>query len=197
MESSVQTVVAKAYFSYNYPSFYLAKYPSLMKLISVDKTRYRKHFNQLLFGCALCLAILSLLISYTLIALFPDPSGSHFHWNAIGVLVSAALVGFILYKYRHHPYFTEVYYVWQLKQSLNKITRKMRKIEAAAKQGNPDAMLILQYSYSGSRLLWKLDDNTLIMDELAVKQTELNNLAEKYHVSLNIDKYNETLLQKF
>ncbi|MBO1518653.1 DUF3087 domain-containing protein [Oceanisphaera pacifica] len=167
-----------------------------MKLIAVDKERYRKHFNRLLFGCAVCLAVCSLVISYTLIALFPDPSGSHFHWNAIGVLISAALVGGALYHYRHHEYLTEVYYVWRLKQSLNKITRKMRKVEAAAKQGNPDAMLILQYSYSGSRLLWKLDDNTLIMDELAVKQTELNNLAEKYNITLDVDNYDEQLLAK-
>lgn len=168
-----------------------------MKLIEIDKTRYRKHFNRVLIGCALSLAICSLLLSRLLITLFPDPSGSHFHWNAIGVLVSAALVGFLLNKNRHHPYLTEVYYVWLLKQSLNKITRKMRKLEAAAKQGNADAILALHYSYSGSRLLWKLDDNTIIMDELAVKEAELSNLAEQHNVILNVNDYNEQLLKQF
>ncbi|WP_417615287.1 DUF3087 domain-containing protein [Oceanisphaera sp.] len=168
-----------------------------MKLIEVDKERYRKHLNRVLVACALCLAISSLLLSQFLIYLFPDPSGSHFHWNAIGVLVSAALVGLTLSKCRHHSYLTEVYYVWQLKQVLNKITRKMRKLEAAAQQGNADAMLALQYSYSGSRLLWQLDDNTIIMDELAVKQTTLNNLAEQHNVKLNLDDFNEQLLKQF
>lgn len=187
-------MVAGGLFGYNAHYFYIK---SVMKLIEIDKERYRKHLNRVLIGCALSLAICSLILSQLLIYLFPDSSGSHFHWNAIGVLVSAALVGITLSKNRHHPYLTEVYYVWQLKQALNKITRKMRKLEAAAQQGNADAMLALQYSYSGSRLLWRLDDNTIIMDELAVKQTELNNLAEKHNVSLNVDEYNEQLLKQF
>lgn len=187
-------MVAGSFLGYNTHYFY---FKSAMKLIEIDKERYRKHLNRVLVGCAFSLAIFSLMLSQLLIFLFPDPSGSHFHWNAIGVLVSAALVGFLLSKNRHHSYLSEVYYVWQLKQALNKITRKMRKLEAAAQQGNADAMLALQYSYSGSRLLWQLDDNTIIMDELAVKQTELNNLAEKYNVSLNVDEYNEQLLKQF
>jgi hypothetical protein len=42
---------------------------------------------------------------------------------------------------------TEVVYVWELKQALNKITRKMRKLKEAAETRNVDAMLAMQYSY--------------------------------------------------
>lgn len=168
-----------------------------MKLINIDKTRYRRHLTRVMWGCALSLAVLSLLSSQLLIALFPDPSGSHFHWNALGVLGSALLIGLMLSKYREHPYLTEVVYVWELKKSLNKIARKLRKVEAAAKQGDIDAMLALQYSYAGSRLLWQLDDNMIVSDELAIKQTELNNLAEQFNVTLDADDYHESRLDKF
>lgn len=180
-----------------YNSAHFIDIKRLMTLIDIDKTRYRRRLNQVLIGSALTLAVLSLLFSQILIAVFPDPSGSHFHWNALGVAVSAAIVGFALSHYRHHPYLKEVLYVWELKRALNRITRKLRKVEAAAKQGNIDAMLALQFNYAGSRQLWLLDDNTLIMDELAVKQSELDDLAERCNVTLNVADYQQSMLKQF
>ena len=113
------------------------------------------------------------------------------------MIVAAAIVGFSLSHYRHHTYLTEVLYVWELKRSLNKITRKMRKTEAAAKNGNINAMQALQFSYAGSRQLWQLDDNIIIMEELAIKQAELEALAGQFNVTLNIADYEESMLSEF
>jgi hypothetical protein len=168
-----------------------------MQLIKIDKARYRRHLNRVIFGCIAALAIGSLAISQTLIALFPDPSGSHFHWNLLGVVISTATVGWLLNKYRTHPFMTEVVYVWQLKQALNSITRKMAKLKTAGQQGNVDALLALQYSYAGSRLLWHLDDNSIVMEELALAQLELDSLAAKYNLTLDVDEYDEQILKQF
>ncbi|HCV04329.1 DUF3087 domain-containing protein [Pseudoalteromonas sp. MEBiC 03607] len=168
-----------------------------MKLIQIDKARYRKHLNQVIIACVIALAVGSLAISQTLIALFPDPSGSHFHWNLLGVVVCSLLVGFVLNKYRNHDYMTEIVYVWELKKALNKITRKMPKLKAAGREGNADALLAIHYSYAGSRLLWQLDDNTITMDELAIKQAELDSVAEKYNLSLDAERYDESILKQF
>lgn len=168
-----------------------------MQLIDIDKARYQKHLKIVFIGCAVSLAVGSLALSQTLIALFPDESGSHFHWNLLGVVVSAFTLGWLLNKYRQHDFMREVTYVWELKQALNKITRKMPKLEKAALEGNRDAMLAMQYSYAGSRFLWKLDDNTLTLDELAIKQFELDRLAEKFHVTLSVADYDEKILAAF
>ncbi|UJX24799.1 MULTISPECIES: DUF3087 domain-containing protein [Pseudoalteromonas] len=168
-----------------------------MKLIQIDKARYRKHLNHVIIACVIALAVGSLAISQTLIALFPDPSGSHFHWNLLGVVVCSVLVGFVLNKYRNHDYMTEIVYVWELKKALNKITRKMPKLKAAGREGNADALLAIHYSYAGSRLLWQLDDNTITMDELAIKQAELDSVADKYNLSLDAERYDETILKQF
>lgn len=168
-----------------------------MTLTDIDKVRYRRRLNHVFIGSGLALALLSLLISQALIAAFPDASGSHFHWNALGVLVAAAIVGFSLSHYRDHAYLREVLYVWELKRSLNKITRKMRKVEAAAQSGNTNAMQTLNFSYAGSRQLWQLDDNMIIMDELAIKQTELAALAGRFNVTLDIADYEESMLSEF
>jgi hypothetical protein len=168
-----------------------------MKLIQIDKARYRKHLNQVIIACVIALAVGSLAISQTLIALFPDPSGSHFHWNLLGVVVCSLLVGFVLNKYRNHDYMTEIVYVWELKKALNKITRKMPKLKAAGREGNADALLAIHYSYAGSRLLWQLDDNTITMDELAIKQSELDSVADKYNLSLDAERYDESILKQF
>ncbi len=168
-----------------------------MKLIDIDKTRYRKHLNRVIAACIATLVIVSLAISQTLIALFPDESGSHFHWNLFGVVVAVVLIGITLKHYRKHTYMVEVTYVWDLKQSLNKINRKIRKVEALTKQGNTQAMLVLQYSYAGSKQLWQLDDNTILMDELIIKQAELDSLAQQFNVQLNADDYDEVYLSHF
>ncbi|MDP5291122.1 DUF3087 domain-containing protein [Oceanimonas sp. CHS3-5] len=168
-----------------------------MKLKDIDKGRYRRHLNRVFIGSALALAVLSLGISQLLIAFFPDADGNHFHWNLLGVVFAALLVGAGLSRSRRHPFMTEVVYVWELKQRLNKISRKRRQIEAAAKEGDATAMQVLQFCYAGSRQLWQLDDNTIVMDELSAKETELNNLAEEHGVTLDTDAYDEAMLDRF
>ena len=168
-----------------------------MKLIKIDKQRYRKHLNRVIAAAIAALVIGSLSIAQGLIALFPDPSGSHFHWNLLGVILTGLGIALVLNRYKQHSYMNEVTYVWELKKSLNKITRKLRKLQAAAQEGKVDAMIALQYSYAGSRLLWELDDNMIIMDELAVAQAELDRLAEQYCLTLNADDYDESMLKQF
>jgi len=168
-----------------------------MKLIKINKARYRRHLKLVFAGCAVGLAVGSLVVSQILIAFFPDVSGSHFHWNLLGVAVTGLTIGWLLNKYRKHSFMTEVVYVWDLKQLLNKINRKMSTLNTAALKGNANAMLAIHYSYAGSRLIWELDDNTLTMDELAVKQAELDSLARKFNVSLNVDEYDGGILAQF
>jgi hypothetical protein len=168
-----------------------------MQLIEINKARYNRHVKLVFAACAGALAIGSLSVSQLLIAIFPADSGSHFHWNLLGVVVTAIAIAWLLNKVRQHEFMREVTYVWELKQTLNKIHRKMRALEVAASEGNISAMLAMQYSYAGSRLLWQLDDNTLTLDELAIKQAELDRLAEKFTVTLKANDYDESMLKAF
>jgi len=168
-----------------------------MQLIKINKERYRRHLNYVIVACVATLLAGSLGISQILIALFPDESGSHFHWNLAGVVTASLIIGFWLNKYKSHDFMTEVTYVWELKKALNRINRRMLKLKAAAQEGNVDAMLAINYSYAGSRLLWQLDDNTIIMDQLAIDQAALDSLAAKYNLTLDIEKYDESVLKKF
>ncbi|NOH81469.1 DUF3087 domain-containing protein [Vibrio sp. RE86] len=168
-----------------------------MKLQKIDKQLYRSRLNVVIVSCIAALAVASLAISQTLIALFPSESGSHFHWNLLGVVVSAIGVVVTLSKLKSHPKMHEVAYVWDLKQSLNLIYRKKRKLDAAAEQGNADAMLALQFSYEGSRQLWQLDDNTITMDSLNTAQEKLDELAKEYGVDLDVSEYHSDILKSF
>ncbi|PML07886.1 hypothetical protein BCT86_01270, partial [Vibrio breoganii] len=143
------------------------------------------------------LAVLSLSISQTLIYLFPSETGSHFHWNLLGVVVSAIAVGMTLRKLKSHPKMFEVAYIWDLKHQLNLIYRKNRKLLAAAEQGNKEAMLALQFSYQGSRQLWQMDDNTITMSSLNTAQNQLDKWVEEYDVQLDISDYHSDLLKEF
>jgi hypothetical protein len=166
-----------------------------MQLINIDKARYRRHLNVVIVACIGSLVIGSIAISQTLIALFPNESGSHFNWNLLGVVVTSITIAWLLNKYRTQDFMTEVVYVWELKQTLNRINRRMPKLKAAASEGNTNALLAIHYCYAGSRLLWQLDDNTIVMDELALQQVELDRLAQQYNLTLNVDDYDERILR--
>ncbi|MGF1908639.1 DUF3087 domain-containing protein [Vibrio kasasachensis] len=168
-----------------------------MQLENIDKQLYRSRLNIVIVACIASLVVLSLAISQTLILLSPFESGSNFYWNLLGVVVSAIVVGMTLIKLKTHPKMREVAYVWDLKQALNLIYRKNRKLLVAAKQGNEDAMLALQFSYQGSRQLWKLDDNTITLSSLNDAQLQLDNWVKEYDVHLDITQYHSELLKAF
>ena len=165
-----------------------------MTLIEVDKKRYRAHLNRVIIGCIASLTIGSLGIAQGLITLLPSDSGSHFHWNLIGVIITSLLIGSQLIKYKKHAYMYEVAYVWDLKQSLNKITRKMRKVKQGVERGDVHAMQALNFFYAGSRQLWLLDDNNITQDELTIWQAELDTKAAQYNIELDTTKYDATTL---
>ena len=168
-----------------------------MQLREIDKTRYRKHLRLVFAGMAAVLIIVAISTSTLLFNLFSTPEASHFMHNLAGVVIAAFFVGFVLTKLRQHPFMFEVVYVWDLKQQLNRISRKQRKIEAAADEGNHDAMIIMNYLYRGSKQLYLLDDNTITMEDLAVKIQVLGSRMEAAGLSLSTDSYDPSMLEKF
>jgi len=168
-----------------------------MQLREIDKTRYRKHLRLVFAGMAAVLIIIAISTSALLINLFSTPEASHFMHNLAGVVIAAFFVGFVLTKLRQHPFMFEVVYVWDLKQQLNRISRKQRKIEAAADEGNHDAMIIMNYLYRGSKQLYLLDDNTITMEDLAVKIEVLGSRMEAAGLSLSTDSYDPSMLDKY
>ncbi|CAM2929432.1 DUF3087 domain-containing protein [Vibrio tubiashii] len=169
----------------------------LMQLQNIDKQLYRSRLNIVIVACIAALSAFSLAISQTLIYLFPAEQGSHFHWNLLGVIVSAIGVVVTLVKLKTHPKMREVAYVWDLKQALNLIHRKNRALQTAAQDGNVNAMLALQFSYEGSRQLWQLDDNTITMNSLNAAQANLEQWVQEYGVTLDISDYHSGLLKSF
>ena len=119
-----------------------------MQLQKINKQRYRRHLNVVIVAIICTLIVGSLIIAQSLIFMFPSQTGSHFIWNLFGVITTSVILLVFLLKYKQHDYLTEVAYVWDLKMALNKITRVAHKLEEPAKQGNPDALLALDFSYS-------------------------------------------------
>ncbi|MCU7958909.1 MAG: DUF3087 domain-containing protein [gamma proteobacterium symbiont of Bathyaustriella thionipta] len=168
-----------------------------MRLKEIDKTRYRKHLKVVFAGIVVALLLITISASTLFIQLFSTPQVSHFWHNLAGVAVAATVVVFILNKLRSHPYMSEVVYVWDLKQQLNKIYRKQRKIEARVEQGDHDAMIIMNFQNKGSKQLYLLDDNTITIDELRIKIQQLDERMQAAGLSLSTDSFDPAMLDKF
>jgi len=168
-----------------------------MQLIEIDKTRYRKHLNVVFAGIVIALVIIGLGSSTLYIHFLSTPEQPHFFHNLAGVITAAGIVIYVLNKLRSHPFMLEVVYVWDLKQQLNRIHRKQRKIEAAVENNDHDAMIILNFQYRGSRQLYELDDNTITMDSLLSKIRVLEKRMQTAGLSLSTDAYDPAILEKF
>ena len=168
-----------------------------MQLRQIDKNRYRKHYRIVFAAITVALIVISLVISTLLIRWFGSPDESHFILNLIGVVIAALVVSYAMYHFREHPFMDEVVYVWNLKKQLNRIYRKQHKIEPLVEDNNVDAMVIMYFMHQGSKQLYELDDNTITMDDLAIKISHLNSKIEENGLKLNTDDYTPDMLRQF
>ncbi len=168
-----------------------------MVLKKIDKTLYRNHLRVVFTGIALALMVISVSTSTLFIYLFSTPEVSHFLHNLAGVVVAAIIVFVALNKFRQHPYMFEVVYVWDLKQQLNRINRKLRKIEVAVESNDNDAMVIMNFMYRGSKQLYELDDNTITMGSLISKINVLEQRMRDSGLSLSTSAYDSAMLDQF
>jgi len=168
-----------------------------MRLENIDKTRYRQRLRIVFVGIVIVLTIVALASSTLLIRLFGTPGETHFWLNLAGVVIGAGAVLLGLIKLRDHPYLREVVYVWDLKQQLNLIHRKQRRIEPLVEENDQDAIAIMVFFYSGSRQLYELDDNTITMDSISLKLRALENQIDELGLSITADSFNKSLLDRF
>jgi hypothetical protein len=168
-----------------------------MQLREINKNRYRKHYRIIFAGMAFVLLVIAPAASALFISLFSNPEGSYFYHNLAGVVVGVAIITFALNKFRQHPFMVEVMYVWDLKQQLNKIHRKQRKIEAAIENNDKDAMIIMNFMLQGSKQLYELDDNTITMDDLLIKKQVHDERMEAAGLSSSTDEYDPAMLERF
>ena len=168
-----------------------------MQLKEIDKTQYRKHLKMVFAGIASTMVVIALGVSNLLIYLLSNPENAYFYHNLAGVAVAGVVVVIMLNKLRQHPYMLEVVYVWDLKQQLNRIQRKLRKIEAAIENNDKDAMIIMNFMYRGSKQLYELDDNIITMEDLLRKTQILDERMQAAGVSLSTELFDVEMLGRF
>ncbi|MDH5426264.1 MAG: DUF3087 domain-containing protein [Gammaproteobacteria bacterium] len=168
-----------------------------MQLKEINKARYSKHLRVVFICIASALIIITASTSALLISLFSNPEASYLFHNLAGVIFAAAIIGFVLNKFRQHVYMHEVAYVWDLKQQLNRIHRKQRKLEDAIARNDKDAMIIMNFMLRGSKQLYELDDNTITMEDLLIKIQTHDKRMQSAGLSLSTDSYNPAMLERF
>lgn len=168
-----------------------------MKLMDIDRKRYRRRLNWVFGGIAVALMTIAIGASSILIRLFSTPEESHFWLNVAGVVIAAAMVLALLQKLRPHPFMKEVVYVWDLKQVLNRIYRRERKLEAAAEAGNSKALIIMNFFYRGSKQLYELDDNLVTIDELIDKIRYHDKRLAEAGLTNDTDTFDTAMLDQF
>ena len=103
----------------------------------------------------------------------------------------------VLQRFRQHSFMHEVVYVWDLKQNLNRIYRKQRKVEAKVEEGDQEAMIIMNFQYRGSKQLYELDDNTITMEGLLDKIRVHEQRAEALGMRFSTVAFDPDMLSKY
>ncbi|MBL4911172.1 MAG: DUF3087 domain-containing protein [Alteromonadaceae bacterium] len=176
-----------------------------MKLTEINKTRYRKHLNIIIVAFIAVFMVLALIFGQALIAMFAQTStnveSNNFRYNLAGVILALLACAVILSQFRSKPFFTEVYYVWQLKQIINQIYRKLSVIKKVINNSEHkhylSALTVLYYYYKASQQLYLLDDNTITLSSI---NKELDRVEEKISILnqvISTDDFNKEMLVSF
>ncbi|MDF1763250.1 MAG: DUF3087 family protein [Oleibacter sp.] len=166
-----------------------------MTLRKIDKLEYKQRLSRIQWVLVAALFAISLslaeLYRYLLVG------GESNAWlNAAGVLTAALLCSLVLYLGRNHSCMSDIVYIWRLKQALNKIYRRSKKIDAGIAKDQPDAIRIRYFSLHASAYVYQLEDNTLTMPELNEQIDELNQQISRLGMMVSIDDYNSELLEQ-
>ena len=191
-----------------------------MILKDIEKAIYRKRLNIVIVSFIASLLVLSLAYGQGLIALFADSvnmpvptapatvgavdltpeaatPANNFKFNFFGVLMALLTCVFALHRLKTSQFFTEVFYVWQVKQQQNYIYRKLKKIKAAAKSDDVDALIILNFYYASLKQIYLLDDNTLTISKLNKDITELDAQIQSKQLTISTEQYQQTMLAAY
>jgi hypothetical protein len=185
-----------------------------MQLLDIDKVRYRKNLNIVIVSFIGSLLVLSLLFGFIFISLFSTvgevsqlgqvateavqgEQDTNFRYNLLGVILALCANGVVLHRIKNSVFFTEIYYVWQVKQLQNQIYRKLKKIKAAGKEGEATALIILSFYYQSQLQIYQLDDNTITLSTIENHQQQLNDLIEKSGLIISVDKFEQSLITQY
>ena len=122
---------------------------------------------------------------------------SNFRYNLLGVLLALLANATILHRAKNSTYFTEVYYVWQVKQLQNLVYRKLKKIKLAAKSGEETALIILSFYYQSQLQVYQLDDNTITLDTIKKHKQEIDEIITEFGLTISREQFEKTLIAKY
>ena len=180
-----------------------------MELKNIDKTLYRKRLNVVIVSFILGFGISSVLFGTLLISLFAatdvhlvadsvaGEGKSNFKLNLIGVVLGLILSTLVLHRLRNHPYFDEIYYVWQIKQIQNLIYRKLSKIKQSANDGDVNAMIVLNFYFESLKQIYKLDDNTITLSTVEKEHQHYQMMFEERNIVISTSQFTKSMLNEF
>lgn len=185
-----------------------------MQLIEIHKKRYRKHLNIIIISFIASLLVLSLTFGAVLISLFSNIGDvtalvttttsnigaepeTNFKYNLLGVILALLANAAVMHSLRKGQYFTEVYYVWRVKQLQNLIYRKINKIKAGAKAGEENALIILAFYYQSQIQVYELDDNTITLSSIKLKHAEVLASITELGLDVSSEQFDKELIKLY
>ena len=168
-----------------------------MQLMNIDKARYRKHLNIVIVGFIATLLVLALTFGQLLILSFGEEEVNNFRFNLLGVILSLLACMAILHTLKTSDFFKEIFYVWQVKQIQNLIYRKLKKVKAAAKNLEQEALIILTFYYQSQQQVYQLDDNTITIGKINKDIADLKEIIDNNNLTITADQFDKKLITAF
>lgn len=168
-----------------------------MSFRKIDKIEYKQHLNRSQLFAALALLVLSLITSEVIRTLFADPNSSdHFWLNAASVALSVLILVVVFMRVRHHEYFQDIMYIWNLKQRINRIYGNNRHIEQGIQQDCPAAIECQHYYLVTSIYIYQLEDNTLTLSELSRELDQLRLQMQRLDLTFDVQRFDIATLER-
>lgn len=166
-----------------------------MTLPVINKARYKKRLNWLQGSAVVLLMLSALLLSNVLVNRY-GTEGSNLWLNATAVLLSVLLLSLIFTFIKQQPWMTDIRFIMQLKQRLNRIYRATKAVDAAVASDQRNGLIVRYYSLHASHYLYTLEDNTLTLEDLEQQIAALDEQIMRLQFTIRLDDYSDDILQQ-
>ncbi|SDU26301.1 DUF3087 family protein [Halopseudomonas salegens] len=153
-----------------------------------DPLSYRRDTRQSTIRLIVLFAVLGMLMSMGLVALFGQPGMSNFRWNLLGVLLALMLTVILVRQvFWQQPWMGSAAYGWQLKRCMLRITNCQHQLKAGVTAQHPAAMKLQRFYHLGLSEMYRLDGNQEALDTLAADK--LAHEQALHELGLPVDLY--------
>ncbi len=170
----------------------------MFKIEPIDPVLYRKKTRNATLIIIAIFIVIGFGFAQLTVELLGEYSNNKLVLSFIGAFIGLMVTAYIVKTFfADKPWMQASVYAWRLKRSLMHITNVHKKVQAAAKQGDPHALKIMRFYHLGLEQMHKLEANTTALIEIVAERKEVEKKMNELGLELNQIEFDPEWVERY